>query len=428
MGNCIQRVSVLQFINCYNTTMTFQDIKNLYHYGTAVIANAMYGNPSRKLKVIGVTGTDGKTTTTSLIYHILKTAGKKVSMVSTVYAQIGGKVYDTGFHVTTPSPFAVQNYLKLAVDHGDELFVLETTSHSLDQHRVGGVEFAIGVITNVTHEHLDYHKTYENYVRTKSILLQQAAYPLANVDDQSYELIKECVGDKLVTYGLQHKADFQFDISENLGIELAEFNKYNYLAAYAVCKQCGLSDEEIFTAMKTYVLPPGRLEVIYKNDITVIVDFAHTPHSLHVALDAIRKQHIKGNGRLIHAFSCAAKRDEAKRPIMGEESATYADLTILTEEDYRDEDPVKINNEIAAGMLKKGWKEVLPDQFATESQCFAIIVDRQEAVKKAIEIAQPGDVIVFTGKGHEQSLCRGNKEYPWNDKESLLTELKKKSR
>lgn len=404
-----------------------QAIKNIYHYCTAVLANIIYGYPSRKLKVIGVTGTDGKTTTTSLIYHILKSAGKKVSTVTTVYAQIGSKVYDTGFHVTTPSPFAVQKYLKLAVDNDDEFFVLETTSHALDQSRVGGVEFAIGVITNVTHEHLDYHKTYENYVKAKAKLLQHAAYPLANVDDQSYALLSQLVPNTVVTYGLKNKADFKFDISEKLGQSIAEFNKYNYLAAYAACKKCGLTDQEIYAAMKTFKLPPGRLEVIYDKDFTVIVDFAHTPHSMHVALESIRTQYVKDGGRLIHGFSCAAKRDEAKRPIMGEESATYADLTILTEEDYRDEDPYNINAEIAAGLLKKGWIEVSPEDFGRSVKQFTVIVDRQKAVEKAISIARAGDVIVFTGKGHEQSLCRGSKEYPWNDKEALLGELGKKS-
>ncbi len=163
--------------------------------------------------------------------------------------------------------------------------------------------------------------------------------------------------------------------------------------------------------------------MIHDKEFKVIVDFAHTPHSLHVALPAIREQYMKNGGRLIHAFSCAAKRDETKRPIMGEESGNFADLTILTEEDYRDEDPLKINREIAVGLIKAGSREVKPEEFGTNNKTFTIIVERQKAVEKAVQIAKPGDVIVFTGKGHEESLCRGNTEYPWNDKKAIVKEL-----
>lgn len=406
--------------------MSFQTIKNIYHKGTSVIANVAYNNPSKKLKVIGVTGTDGKTTTSSLIYHILKSAGKKVSMVSTVYAQIGGKIYDTGLHVTTPSPFDVQKFLKLAVDHGDEYFVLETTSHALDQYRVGGTEFEIGVITNITHDHLDYHKTYENYVSAKTKLLTASKYPIINADDMSFPAITKILDKKYISYGLKQQADYQFDISQKLFIRLAEFNKYNYLAAYAACTQLGLSEDEILSAMPSYHLPPGRLELIHNNVFSVIVDFAHTAFALHEALKSIREEYVTGNGRLIHSFGAAGLRDHLKRPHMGEESGTFADLVILTEEDYRTEDPHKIAKEVAVGLKKKGFKEVLPADFGKESKTYTILVNRADAVQKAIQIAQEGDVIAFTGKGHEQSLCRENTEYHWNDKEELLNEILKK--
>lgn len=408
--------------------MSLQSLKNIYHYLNAIIANSVYHNPSQKLKVIGVTGTDGKTTTSSLIYHILKHAGKKVSMVSTVYAQIGGKIFDTGLHVTTPSPYQVQKFLKMAVDHGDEYFVLETTSHALDQYRVRGTFFEVGVITNITHDHLDYHKTYENYVKAKVKLLQAAKYPIVNADDISFKYIQRFFqrNKQLITYGLEKTADFQFDIAEKTHLSLAFFNKYNYLAAYVACKKLGLTDEQIFAALPTFHLPPGRLEMIHNNVFTVIVDFAHTAFALQAALRTIRREYVAGKGRLIHVFGAAGMRDRIKRPFMGEESGSFADLVIITEEDYRTEDPYAIAQEVAGGLEKKGFKMCGPEDFGQQNKMYTILVNRGDAVKKCMEIAREDDVIVFTGKGHERSLCRGTVEFEWNDKDELLKAIKLK--
>lgn len=410
-----------------------QRIKNIYHLLKAVIANAYYGDPSKKITVIGVTGTDGKTTTSSLIYHILKKARKKVSLITTVSAEIGSKSYDTGFHTTTPSPFTIQKFIRDAVADGDEFFVLETTSHALDQYRVYGVEFSYGVITNVTHEHLQYHKTYENYVRAKTKLLQWSKKVFINRDDRSYDYIAKLLfgsadrqrNDNTKTFGLEHDADFHFNISEKIGKPLAHFNLYNYLAAYAVCSTIGIPDDVIFDAMSSYKLPEGRMEVVYDDMYKVIVDFAHTPNALHEALPSIREQYVK-NGRLIHIFGAAAFRDDEKRPIMGRESGKYADLTIITEEDYRTEDPHKIAREIAIGVEEKGFQQVEPSDFGTKSKAYTVIIDRKEAIEKALSIAKKGDVIVLTGKGHERSLCRGKTEYPWHDKEAVLSLINKK--
>lgn len=404
-----------------------QHIKNIYHLFRALLANLYYGSPSRDITVVGVTGTDGKTTTSSLIYHILKSSGKKVSLISTVSAVIGSQSYDTGFHTTTPSPFTVQRFLRDAVRDGDEYFVLETTSHALDQYRVYGVQFEYGVLTNVTHEHLQYHKTYENYVHAKAKLLKWARHAFVNRDDRSYKILAGIVDQsKVKTYGLKERSDYQFDISKSIGISLAHFNKYNYLAAYAVCSSIGISDTDIFKAMKTYVLPEGRMEVVYDGKYKVIVDFAHTPNALHEALPSIREEYVK-KGRLIHLFGAAAFRDDAKRPLMGHESGTYADLTIITEEDYRTEDPEKIAREIAVGLEQEGFKQVDPEKFGSTSKTYTSIVNRKDAILKAIRIARAGDVIVLTGKGHERSLCRGTVEYPWNDKEAVLELVKKLS-
>ncbi len=403
--------------------MDIQSIKNIFHFIKAILANIYYGNPSKRLTVIGVTGTDGKTTTAALIYHILKTSGKKVSLISTVSANIGKKSYDTGFHVTTPSPFTVQKYLKQAADDGDEYFILETTSHALDQFRVYGVHFKIGIITNITHEHLQYHKTYRRYAEAKAKLIDWAEMGIVNRDDKSYKLVSTGRRHKISTYGFKNQSDYNLDFSKTINKNLALFNKYNYLAAYIACHKIGLEDKKIFDAMKTYKLPPGRLEVVYNKDFKVIIDFAHTPNALHEALQSIRDEH-KPEGRIIHIFGAAAFRDDAKRPKMGDESASHADTTIITEEDYRTEDPYKIAKEIAVGMEKLGWRKIEQHEYQAKKKTYTVLVDRQAAIDKALSIVKKGDIIVLTGKGHEQSLCRGKKEYPWNDKKAVLESIK----
>ena len=403
--------------------MTIQKIKNIYHLVRAIIATIVYGNPSKKIQVIGVTGTDGKTTTTALIYHILTKSGKKASMISTVSAVVGNKSYDTGFHVTTPSPFSVQRYLHEAVEQGDEYFVLETTSHALDQGRVFGVDFRIGLITNITHEHLLYHGTYDEYVKSKTKLIKWAHKGIINNDDISYEHILKNVDDisKILTYGLKNKSDYMQDIEKSINSKLAHFNKYNYLAAYAVCHELGIPDEAIFTAMKTYSLPVGRMEVVYDKEFKVIVDFAHTPNAVHQALFTLREQYPKN--RILHIFGAAAFRDDSKRPLMGAESGRYADATIITEEDYRTEDPYKIAKEIGAGLIQEGFTGVDAESFSGKDKTFTTIVERQKAIDKAIQLVKHGDIVILTGKGHEQSLCRGTVEYPWDDKQGVLKSI-----
>ena len=371
-----------------------QEIKNFYHLFQAILANLWYGFPSRKLKVIGVTGTDGKTTTTHLIAHILKTAGKKVSFVSSVVA--------SGFHVTTPSSFALQKLLRQSVDNHDEYFVLETTSHALDQNRIWGINYEIGVITNITHEHLDYHKTYEEYLKAKLKLLLNSKVAVVNKDDESYELLSQKLKVKSQKYNSKFKSSEHFK-------ELTKFNQYNYSAAYTVCKELGLSDEMILKAMKTFQLPKGRLDLVYDKDFKVIIDFAHTPNALLQLLPEIRKKYLKQSGRLIHVFGSAGLRDFTKRPLMGEASDKFSDIIILTEEDYRTEDLQLICQQIASGIKNKNYQ---------------IIPDRQQAISQTIKAAKKNDAVVITGKGHENSLCRGKIEYPWDEYEAVKKALK----
>jgi UDP-N-acetylmuramoyl-L-alanyl-D-glutamate--2,6-diaminopimelate ligase len=402
---------IFQFLSKSNV---IRALKNIAHLLNAFAACVVYRFPGKKITVIGITGTDGKTTTTHLTYEILKTAGKRVSMVSSVYGLIGGEEFDTGFHVTTPNPWFVQKSLRRAVDSGDDYFVLEVTSHGLDQNRVWGIPFAYGVLTNVTHEHLDYHKTYENYVKTKAKLLARSRVRVVNCEDESYSLITS--GEKIITYGLQ-KGDVTFLKFPFTTPLPGEYNKLNCLAASAVAKGLGISDEIIKKALRNFTGITGRFERIdTKRGFDVIIDFAHTPNALINVLSALR---AKTKGNIIHIFGCAGLRDQAKRPMMGAASAKYANITIVTEEDYRTEDIDEINKQI-----EKGYREELKAQNSKIKEIKLLkINNRQDAVNKAISLAKKGDVVIMTGKGHEKSLCRGKVEYPWSEHEAVRTAL-----
>lgn len=379
-----------------------QKLKNIYHLLQAIAANLWYGFPSRQIKVIGVTGTDGKTTTTHLLFHILSSTGKHVSMLSTIYAKVGGKEYDTGFHVTTPDPFLIQKLLRIAVQNEDEYFILETTSHALDQNRVWGIQYEAAALTNITHEHLDYHKTIEEYAKIKWRLMEMAKVAVVNGDDEVTKKKVESLkpkAKKLKTYGLVNTSDYMNDFRKEIP-KLADFNAYNYLGVYALCRELGVSDKKIITALKTFKLPAGRIDIVYNKEFMVIVDFAHTPNGVLRILETVHKQYLKKPGRLIHVFGSAGLRDQTKRFAMGKASATIADISTITEEDYRTEDPQKIADEIGAGFGKKSY---------------SVELDRDSAIKRAINSAKSGDVVVITGKGHEKSLCRGKIEYPWSD-------------
>jgi UDP-N-acetylmuramoyl-L-alanyl-D-glutamate--2,6-diaminopimelate ligase len=397
----------------------WQKVKNIYHLFQALIANILYGFPSKKIKVIGVTGTDGKTTTTSLIYHILKENRVSASMITTVAAKIGKKEYPIGLHVTTPSSFQIQKFLKMAVKNKDDYFILETTSHALDQNRVWGINYHIGLITNITPEHLDYHKTFENYVAAKTKLLNQSQIKIANKKTPSYPIIKRFLKDK------QSVIDYSQNIKKFESFpDLAVFNQENFAAAYTVSQVLGLTEEQILKTAKTFKLPKGRLDVVYQKKFTVIIDFAHTPNAFSNLLSEIKKNLLKNNGRLIHVFGSAGLRDKTKRPMMGKISSEYADIIILTEEDYRTEKIDAICEQIASGINRD--KFIFQNaKKIKDKNCFTIMPQREKAIKKAIRIAKENDVILLTGKGHEQSLARGKREYPWDEKKAVLKILKK---
>jgi len=410
-------------------------INSFFHLPQALFWNLYYRFPARSLTIIGVTGTDGKTTTTTLIWHILKTAGKKAVMITTVKARLGNRAWDTGLHTTTPKAKTIQNFLYQAKKGHFSHAVLETTSHGLDQHRLFGIPFRVGVTTNVTHEHLDYHQTMEKYLLAKARLIRQSQIAVLNRDDWSFKKLSSLAkkkGIKVVSYGIKHQADItpqSFPFKTTLP---GEYNQYNCLAAIAATTALNISPAIIRQALKTFTLPRGRMETIsLGQNFRVYVDFAHTPNAIKNVLDHLHSQlNLSQKQRLIAVFGSAGRRDPTKRPVMGQSAARFAHLTIITADDPRDEKIEKISREIAQGCLKEGAKEIksiapFQQEISTKKHYFLLIPDRRKAIRTAIKAARKGDIVALLGKGHEKSLSIKGKEYPWNEIEEAKKAIKK---
>ncbi len=427
------------------------------------IAASFYDFPARKLTVIGVTGTDGKTTTCNLIYKILLAAGIKAGLISTVNAVIGDEVLDTGFHVTTPDAHDVQGYLARMVETGLTHVVLETTSHGWAQFRVDACEFDVGVITNITHEHLDQHGSYENYRAAKGRLFTSLEKTLSklqgnprlavlNRDDRSFEYLDSITKVREVSYGIGSGADvrakeiqyspfgIQFmAVGNDLRVAIKSklvgaHNVSNCLAAWsATVVGLGIKPEIAAQGIASLEGVPGRMERIdLGQNFTAIVDFAHTPNALKVILEAAREilttkntesaeknrkdsaSSVVNKPRVIAVFGSAGLRDKEKRRMMAETSIELADLTVLTAEDPRTESLEGILEEMAAGARSKGGRE---------GETFWRVADRGEAIKFALSLARPGDIVLACGKGHEQSMCFGVIEYPWDDRVAMRAAL-----
>lgn len=395
---------------------TIRSLKNTAHLVLACAANTVNAFPSKGMIIIGVTGTDGKTTTSNLIYHILKKAGYKAALISTLGAQIDGKNYETGFHVTTPSAFALQKYIKIAKEKKCTHIVLEVTSHALNQNRVFGIKFNIGVLTNITHEHLDYHKSYKNYVYEKLKLLKNSDVAIVNSNGEWFPYVqKEISPEKLKTYSLDghFKGDtsgetLPFKIKSSL---IGDFNKENIIAGTLVAMELGIENSVIDNAIQSFKAPIGRTQVIESGNIgMVMIDFAHTPNAFEGILKEVR---VKTSGKLIHVFSCAGERDKSKRPEMGKVASRFDDVIILTSEDPRKEPAEKINDEIMSGIDKKDSLEIHQ------------ILDRKDAICYALSQAKSDDTVIITGKGHERSMNYGHGEIPWSDEKVVRDYLSK---
>lgn len=389
-----------------------QFLKNILHYLESLVAALIFRYPKEKITVVGVTGTDGKTTTVNLLHHILTSAGLKVGVISTL----------SSAHASSPGRGKLQYFMWQCYKNKCTHVVLEVTSIGAAQYRTSFIDFSIGILTNISNnEHLDYHKTFENYQSAKIKFLLSCPIIVANADDQSYPALAEKVTtQKLVSYGIKQKADIEArkivyqpggSLFESKGISLqtklvGDFNIHNCLAAIAAAKELGIDDEIIKKALKSFERPSGRMEVVVSEPFTIMVDFAHTPQAFEKILP-VAKTLTKYNGNLIHVFGATGSRDKGKRPIMASVAAKFDDQIILTHEDTYLEDPKKIIATLEKGLVDVGFKNY-QTQF-----------DRKKAIETAINMAKRGDVIIITGVGHQKSLNIGGKEVPWSDQKTV---------
>lgn len=374
-------------------------LKNLWHLLDAWWWVGVFGYPAKRLTVVGVTGTDGKTTTSTLVYEMLRAAGHKTGLVTTVAAKIGDETMDMALHVTNPQPRVLQGLLRRMADGGCTHVVIEVTSHGLDQHRVEGCNFWVAILTNISHEHLDYHGTMEQYVAAKTKLFVGADYAVLNKDEgRAKEISGKCRG-KVVWYG---KTGLK-GVSRALS---GEYNRYNIGAAAAAAKILGVQDDRIQRIVKEFRGVPGRREeVTLGQKFRAVVDFAHTPNALEQLLKSLKQE---TTGRVILVFGCTGERDRDKRPIMGTVAATLADVAIVTSDDVRGESQDEIYNDIVKGIQKQD----LEDKVLKEN-------DRDKAVGMAVKMARPGDIVAAAGMGHETTQLIGKTELRRSDREAF---------
>ncbi len=411
--------------------LTPQWIKNSYHFFCAVVANIYFAFPSKKLIVIGVTGTNGKTTTTQMIGAILRKADKKAAIASTIDFWMGDEERINSSKFTTTSAWQLQKFLREAVEKGMTHAVIETSSHALDQYRVWGVQYEIAVITNVTREHLDYHKTMTQYRAAKKKLFAMSKYAVVNSDmeEPEYFVKAHMKAGRAVTYSTKNinadvcakgirlnfnKTEFRVGDEEYTLRVPGIFNIENALAAIAVAKLLNIETSIVEVALKELEGVPGRMECLESEEgVDIIIDYAVTPDAFTKLYDSIRPLKIPGT-KIIHVFGACGERDRGKRPILASIASEYADTIILTNEDPYYEDGEQILNDLEAGLSK------------TRSYEYFRIYDRRKAITKALTMAERGDIVLVTGKGAETSMAIGKERIPWSERqviEEILIEL-----
>jgi len=383
------------------------------------LASGFFGNPSDALNLIGITGTNGKTTSVFLIEKIFSYAGIPIARLSTIGHKIGDEYISTS--LTTPHPLELQSLLLKAKNKGIKFVVMEVSSHGLALDRVFGIRFSQAIFTNLTEDHLDFHKTFENYLRAKKRLflsLKKNASCFVNVDDPSYKGLISGISARIITYGIENDADFRgYNIEERgdgisffvKGFKIktglyGRYNVYNCLSSISCAIANGISFDVIKEAILDFKPPPGRFEVIWEKP-KVVIDYAHTPDALSSVLKTALSLKPK---RLILVFGCGGNRERGKREIMGSIASELADITIITSDNPRDEDPEIIMDDIEKGMKKEHFR----------------ISNRKRAIKKAIESAKPNDLVLIAGKGHEDYQIIKGKRIHFNDKEVALEILK----
>ena len=384
-----------------------------YHLCLAFLGALIYRFPSRKLKIIGVTGTNGKTTVVNLTTKILEEAGHKVASLSSIKFKIIDKETPNALKMTMPGRFKIQKFLRQAVKAGCQYVVLEVTSEGIKQHRHRFINFAIAVFTNLSPEHIEAHQGFENYKRAKGKLFQATReVHVINLDDENAKYFLQFPVKKKYTYGLNQGDINNQDLQLKLRL-IGDFNIHNALAAICV----GLSQNIDLATCKKAVEKvegiPGRMEEVISQPFKVFVDYAFTPNALEKVYQTLKPK----NAKMVCVLgACGGGRDKWKRPVLGEIAAKYCDEIIVTNEDPYDESPEKIINDVKGGIVR----------FARPHQTCYTISDRRMAIKKSLELAQPGDTVVITGKGCEPWICvKGGKKALWNEKQVILEEYEK---
>jgi len=383
--------------------VTYVQVKDT-NRALAFMASNFYGNPSSNLKLVGITGTNGKTTIASLLFQLFKKAGYKVGLLSTVKNVVDDVEYKS--MLTTSDSITINKFLKQMNDAGVEYCFMEVSSHGIAQKRTEGLQFAGGVFTNLSHDHLDYHKTFAEYRDVKKIFFDQlpkSAFALVNSDDKNGSVMLQNTGAKKLTYALKSYADYRAQILENqlsgLLLKVNEqevwvrligtFNAYNLLAIYGTAIELGLDNLEVLRLLSELESVSGRFQfIVSKDNITAVVDYAHTPDALENVLKTIEDIRTK-NEQLITVVGCGGDRDKTKRPIMADIASTLSDKAILTSDNPRTENPEAIIEDMEKGVAPQNYKKTLA------------ILDRKQAIKTACQLAQPNDIILIAGKGHE---------------------------
>ncbi len=401
-------------------------VKNT-HIALAEVCANFFNQPSTKLKLVGITGTNGKTTSATLLYRLFTQLGYKTGLISTVENRICEKIIPSTH--TTPDPIQLNKLLTQMVFEECEYCFMEVSSHAVVQHRITGLTYAGGVFTNITHDHLDYHKTFDEYIKAKKgffDLLPQTAFAMVNADDRNGTVMLQNTRAEKKTYSLHTMSDYRCRIIENnfggllLMIDnmevvcklIGSFNAYNLLCIYGTAVSLGMDKQKVLTVLSTLDSVSGRFEYVNSpNKITGIVDYAHTPDALKNVLTTIGDIRTR-NEKVITIVGCGGNRDSAKRPVMAQIACEYSDKVILTSDNPRNEDPQLIIEQMRAGVQAHQAAKVLA------------ITDRKEAIKVACSLAQPGDIILLAGKGHETYQEIKGVKYPFDDKEVLQESFK----
>jgi len=385
---------------------------DLYHFSLSFFGAIIYGFPSRRLKLIGVTGTNGKTTTTEMIASIFESAGKKIALLNSVRFKIGEKEEINRLRMTMPGRFFIQRFLKKAVKEGCQYAILEVTSEGIKQHRQRFLDFKVAVFTNLAPEHIEAHGSFENYKKAKGKIFQATKeIHVINLEDENSDYFLRFPAKRKITYGLK-KGEINL---ENTKLKLkipGEFNLYNALAAISVAVSQGIDKELAIKTLEEFLGVPGRMEEVISQPFKVVVDYAFTPNALEKVYQTLRNSKFKNsNSKMICVLgACGGGRDKWKRPVLGGLAAKYCDEVIVTNEDPYDEDPWQIIEQVAAGAKGKARK----------------ILDRREAIREALRLAKEGDLVVITGKGCEPSIClAGGKKIPWDDRIVVKEEIQR---